>query len=61
MLKVSRKEKICHVDSSKFNKVGQSKIFNLNEVDKVITDNNCDSEKREQLANFCVKLIIAEN
>lgn len=57
MFKKSR-ERICLVDSSKFNKIGQSKIFDLNEVDIVISDSNCNKEKREELLKFGVNLII---
>jgi DeoR/GlpR family transcriptional regulator of sugar metabolism len=52
------KEKICLVDSSKFNKIGQSKIFSLDEISKVITDSGCDPERREQFLNAGIKLII---
>ena len=52
------KEKICLVDSSKFNKVGQSKIFNISQIDKIITDSNCDKDKREEIAMSGVKLIV---
>ena len=52
------KEKVCLVDSSKFNKVGQSKIFNISQIDKIITDSNCDKDKREEISMSGVKLII---
>lgn len=52
------KEKICLVDSSKFNKVGQSKIFNISQIDKIITDSNCDKDKREEIAMSGVRLIL---
>lgn len=53
------KEKICLVDSSKFNKIGQSKIFNISQIDKIITDSNCDKDKREEIAMSGVKLIVS--
>ncbi|MHB1336744.1 MAG: DeoR/GlpR family DNA-binding transcription regulator [Candidatus Humimicrobiaceae bacterium] len=53
------KEKICLVDSSKFNKIGQSKIFNISQIDKIITDSSCDKDKREEIAMSGVKLIVS--
>lgn len=53
------KEKICLIDSTKFNKVGQSKIFNISEVDKIISDSGLDYAKQEQFADAGIKLIIA--
>jgi len=53
------KEKICLIDSSKFNKVGQSKIFSINEIDKIITDSNCDKSIREEIITSGIKLIIS--
>ena len=53
------KTRICLVDSSKFNKIGQSKIFNLDEVDAVITDSKFDMDKRRQFIDVRVNLIIA--
>jgi DeoR/GlpR family transcriptional regulator of sugar metabolism len=53
------KEHICLVDSTKFNRIGQSKVFLISEMDKIITDGNCSREVREDFANIGKKLIIA--
>jgi len=53
------KEHICLVDSTKFNRMGQSKIFLISEMDKIITDNNCDRETREEFSKVGKELIIA--
>lgn len=53
------KEHICLVDSTKFNRIGQSKVFSLSEIDKIITDNNCDRETREEFSKVGKELIIA--
>jgi len=53
------KEHICLVDSSKFGHIGQSKVFSLSEMDKIITDNNCNKGKRRDFANVGKELIIA--
>ncbi len=53
------KEHICLVDSSKFGHIGQSKVFSLSEIDKIITDNNCDRETREKFSKVGKELIIA--
>lgn len=50
---------ICLVDSTKFNHIGHSKIFSISEVDKIITDNNCSIEIREEFNRNGKKLIIA--
>lgn len=53
------KEHICLVDSTKFNRIGQSKVFSTLEMDKIITDGNCDKEIREEFARIGKELIIA--
>jgi len=53
------KEKICLIDSTKFNKIGQSKIFNISEVEKIITDNGLDYVKQKQFDDAGIKLTIA--
>ncbi|MCL5771284.1 MAG: DeoR/GlpR family DNA-binding transcription regulator [Actinobacteria bacterium] len=58
MLKKSENH-ICLIDSSKFNNTGQSIVFSLSEVDKLITDNDCDAQTREELISNGVELIIA--
>lgn len=52
-------ERICLVDSTKFNRIGQSKVFSLSEIDKIITDNNCDRDTRERFSKVGKELIIA--
>lgn len=53
------KERICLVDSTKFNRIGQSKVFLISEIDKIITDGSCSVEVREDFANIGKELIIA--
>ena len=53
------KEHICLVDSSKFNHIGQSKVFSISEIDKIITDGSCSKETREEFAKIGKELIIA--
>jgi len=53
------KEHICLVDSSKFNHIGQTKVFTLSDVDKIITDNGCSKETREKFLGIGKELIIA--
>ena len=53
------KQRICMVDSSKFGRRAPYKSFLLSEIDKIITDNNCDKETREEFAASGNKLIIA--
>ena len=53
------KEHICLVDSSKFNHIGQSKIFSISEMDKIITDGGCSKEIREEFVRIGKELIIA--
>jgi DeoR family transcriptional regulator, fructose operon transcriptional repressor len=56
MFKRSEK-KICLVDSSKFNKIGQSKIFGLNEIDMIITDNKLDEEKKREFESSGLNIV----
>ncbi len=53
------KENFCLVDSTKFNKIGQSKIFRLSDVDKIISDSGCSKETREEFAKIGKEIIIA--
>ena len=53
------RERICLIDSSKFNKIRPSKLFNLSEVDRIITDNYCGKETREKFDRAGISLIIA--
>lgn len=53
------KEHICLVDSTKFNRIGQSKVFSLSEIDKIITDSNCSRKTREKFSKVGKELIIA--
>ncbi|MDY0027974.1 MAG: DeoR/GlpR family DNA-binding transcription regulator [Candidatus Humimicrobiaceae bacterium] len=53
------KEHICLVDSTKFNRIGQSRVFKISEMDKIITDNNCSKETRAEFAKNGKELIIA--
>ncbi|MBL7060789.1 MAG: DeoR/GlpR transcriptional regulator [Actinobacteria bacterium] len=53
------KEHICLVDSTKFNHIGQSKVFAISEIDKIITDGSCGKETREEFAGIGKELIIA--
>lgn len=53
------KEHICLIDSTKFNRIGQSKVFSLSEMDKIITDSNCSRETREEFSKFGKELVIA--
>ena len=50
---------ICLVDSSKFNQVRPNKLFNISQVEKIITDNGCSLENREEFEKAGIKLIIA--
>lgn len=58
MYKRSR-EHICLVDSTKFGRVGQSRIFSLTEIDRIITDSGCRGEVREEFLRIGKELIIA--
>jgi DeoR/GlpR family transcriptional regulator of sugar metabolism len=53
------KEHICLVDSTKFNHIGQSKVFSISEIDKIITDGSCGKETREEFVGIGKELIIA--
>ena len=53
------KDHICLVDSSKFNHIGQSKVFSISEIDKIITDGSCSKEIREEFSKVGKELIIA--
>lgn len=57
MLKKSENH-ICLVDSSKFNNTGQSIVFSLSEIDKLITDNDIETHIKKELMNNGVDLII---
>lgn len=52
------KENICLVDSTKFGKIGQSKVFGLKEVDKIISDNSCSEEVIQEFAKIGIEIII---
>ncbi|MBC7333523.1 MAG: DeoR/GlpR transcriptional regulator [Actinobacteria bacterium] len=53
------REHICLVDSTKFGRIGQSRVFSLSEIDKIITDSGCSNEVREEFARIGKELIIA--
>ena len=53
------KEHICLVDSTKFNRIGQSRAFKIYEMDEIITDSNCSKETRAEFAKKGKELIIA--
>ena len=53
------KEHICLVDSTKFNYIGQTKVFSISEIDKIITDSGCSKETREEFSKVGKELIIA--
>lgn len=53
------KEHICLVDSTKLNRIGQSKVFLILEMDKIITDGSCSRETRKEFARIGKELIIA--
>ena len=53
------KEHICLVDSTKFNRIGQSITFKISEIDKIITDSNYSKETRAEFAKNGKELIIA--
>jgi DeoR family transcriptional regulator, fructose operon transcriptional repressor len=53
------KDHICLVDSTKFNHIGQSKVFPLTDIDKIITDNKCRLEIRKDFESIGKKLIIS--
>ena len=53
------KEHICLVDSTKFNRIGQSKVFSISEIEKIITDSSCSKETREEFVKIDKELIIA--
>ena len=53
------KEHVCLVDSTKFNRIGQSKVFSISEIDKIITDGSCGMEVREEFAGIGKELVIA--
>ena len=50
---------ICLVDSSKFNRVRPNKLFDLSQVDKIVTDNSCRVEDMEEFEKAGIKLVIA--
>ena len=52
-------EKICLIDSTKFYKIGHRKLFRLSEIDKIITDYNCEKEKIKEFHDVGIELIIA--
>ena len=52
-------EKICIVDSTKFEKIWQHKMFDFKEINNVITDNNIDNKILTSYLSFCSKVIIA--
>jgi DeoR/GlpR family transcriptional regulator of sugar metabolism len=56
---IKSKEHICLVDSTKFNKVSQSKVFLLSEIDKIITDNKCSQKIIDEFAMLGKKIIIS--
>ncbi len=58
MFKRSR-EHICLVDSTKFGKTGQNRVFLISEMDVIITDSGCEPEIREEYRNIGVELIIS--
>lgn len=51
------KEHICLVDSTKFDSIGQSKVFSLSEIDKIITDSGCGAETINDFRNIGIDLI----
>jgi DeoR/GlpR family transcriptional regulator of sugar metabolism len=53
------RSRICLVDSTKFNRIGQSKVFLIEDVDKIITDSGCDMELRKKFADIGKDLIIS--
>lgn len=54
------KEHICLVDSSKFSHIGQSKVFSISEIDKIITDGGCSKEIREDFARIGKELVVVQ-
>ena len=50
---------ICLVDSSKFNQVRPNKLFDLSQVDRIITDSSLNPESREEFEKAGINLIIA--
>ena len=50
---------ICFIDSTKFNNEGSANIFNLSEIQKIITDNNISEDIIEDFKKINkTKLII---
>ncbi len=58
MFKMSRMH-ICLVDSTKFGKNGQNRVFSISEIDLIITDNYCQQGFREEFNKIGAKLIVA--
>ncbi len=58
MYKRSR-ESICLVDSTKFGKIGQNRVFLISEINVIITDNSCSQETREEFIKIGKELVIA--
>jgi DeoR family transcriptional regulator, L-fucose operon activator len=51
--------KICLIDSSKFGKIAQSKVFLISEVDTIITDRGLDQNLRNDFLNLGKTIIVA--
>jgi len=51
--------RICLVDSSKFDRVRPNKLFDLSQVDRIITDSGLRPENRKVFEKAGIKLIIA--
>ncbi len=52
--------RVIVADSSKFDQVGFVRIFNLNEVDVIITDGRLPQEARHRIEDMNIELLLAE-
>lgn len=55
----SSREHICLVDSTKFSKIGQNRVFLISEMDVIITDNGCPEDTIEEYKKIGAVLVIA--
>lgn len=52
------RSRICLVDSSKFNRVRPNRLFDLSQVDTVITDSSLRQENRKEFERAGIRLVI---
>ncbi len=59
MMQKKSKECFCLIDSTKFNKIAQSKVLSISEVDKIITDNDLPEQTKKEFAKIGKIIVIA--